>query len=68
MKTDFYVNDLLTECRIIEKAKQLQKELVSMRQRGGFNLQKWSLNAKTGFEADEHHPTVYLAKPSNRLV
>jgi hypothetical protein len=55
-KTDFYVDDLLTSCRTIEEAKQLQKELVSMLQRGGFDLHKRSSDAKIFLEVDKNQP------------
>lgn len=41
---DFYIDDLLTGCENMETAMQLYKEINSLLQKGGFKLQKWSIN------------------------
>lgn len=41
---DFYMDDLLTGCENMETAMQLYKEINSLLQKGGFKLQKWSIN------------------------
>lgn len=41
---DFYMDDLLTGCENMETAMQLYKEMNSLLQKGGFKLQKWSIN------------------------
>ncbi|XP_055701775.1 uncharacterized protein LOC129801041 [Phlebotomus papatasi] len=45
VERDFYVDDLLTGTSDVESAQLLRQELISMLQRGGFSLKKWSSNS-----------------------
>ncbi|XP_055714803.1 uncharacterized protein LOC129808922, partial [Phlebotomus papatasi] len=45
VERDFYVDDLLTGTSDVESALLLRQELISMLQRGGFSLKKWSSNS-----------------------
>lgn len=44
LRTSTYVDDLVTGCSSLEAALQLQKDLISLLQRGGFELRKWASN------------------------
>ncbi|XP_055387124.1 uncharacterized protein LOC129615784 [Condylostylus longicornis] len=47
----FYVDDLLSGADSIEKALEMQKQLLNMMASGGFSLRKWSSNAAELLEA-----------------
>ncbi|XP_055387374.1 uncharacterized protein LOC129615957 [Condylostylus longicornis] len=47
----FYVDDLLSGADSIEKALEMQKQLLNMMTSGGFSLRKWSSNAAELLEA-----------------
>lgn len=42
--TDVYVDDIVTGCDDLEEAKVLQKELIALLHKGGFQLRKWCSN------------------------
>lgn len=44
VSSSFYVDDVLSGAATIEKAKQLQSDLVALLARGGFELHKWCAN------------------------
>ena len=44
IKNDFYVDDVLTGCNSMETVQRLQRELVLLLKRGGFELHKWCSN------------------------
>lgn len=46
IKTDFYVDDLMTGCQNIEEGKEIYKEIKNILTKGGFELQKWITNSK----------------------
>lgn len=43
---DFYVDDLISGCDTTEQAIEISKQIMSILQRGGFDLQKWASNDK----------------------
>jgi len=44
LSNDFYVDDLLSGTHILEKAIDLQQELISLLNTTGFTLRKWACN------------------------
>ncbi|XP_055714197.1 uncharacterized protein LOC129808445 [Phlebotomus papatasi] len=44
LREDFYVDDLMTDAKTINEARQLQKDLINLLAKGGFNLRKWVSN------------------------
>ncbi|XP_035457903.2 uncharacterized protein LOC118281435 [Spodoptera frugiperda] len=44
LQKEFYVDDLVSGHNSLERAKQLQNDLIQLLQRGGMNLRKWSSN------------------------
>lgn len=42
---DMYVDDFISGCDSLEDAKNLQRDMVQLFKRGGFNLRKWSSNS-----------------------
>ncbi|XP_054722042.1 uncharacterized protein LOC129231704 [Uloborus diversus] len=44
IKTDTYMDDIVTGCPDIATARELQRQLKLLLQRGGMNLHKWSAN------------------------
>ncbi|UYV71317.1 hypothetical protein LAZ67_8002609 [Cordylochernes scorpioides] len=47
LKSDFYVDDLLTGCETAENGRKLIRELDQLLQAGGFKLQQWASNKPT---------------------
>ncbi|UYV81320.1 hypothetical protein LAZ67_20000761 [Cordylochernes scorpioides] len=47
LKSDFYVDDLLTGCETVENGRKLIRELDQLLQAGGFKLQQWASNKPT---------------------
>ncbi|UYV64515.1 hypothetical protein LAZ67_3001068 [Cordylochernes scorpioides] len=47
LKSDFYVDDLLTGCETIEIGRKLIRELDQLLQAGGFKLRQWASNKPT---------------------
>ncbi|UYV82903.1 hypothetical protein LAZ67_22001336 [Cordylochernes scorpioides] len=47
LKSDFYVDDLLTGCETIENGRKLIRELDQLLQAGGFKLRQWASNKPT---------------------
>ncbi|UYV60355.1 hypothetical protein LAZ67_1000934 [Cordylochernes scorpioides] len=47
LKSDFYVDDLLTGCETIENGRKLIRELDQLLQAGSFKLRQWSSNKPT---------------------
>lgn len=57
-----FVDDLLTGASTLEKAQQLQHDLIQMLKSGGFNLRKWSRNTTHLIEqlpSEMRHQSVY---------
>ncbi|XP_054717598.1 uncharacterized protein LOC129226994 [Uloborus diversus] len=50
VKSDFYVDDLMTGAESVEEAIQLQQEIIEMLKRGGFEIKKWSSNEELVLE------------------
>ncbi|XP_046964188.1 uncharacterized protein LOC124533067 [Vanessa cardui] len=50
VKTDFYMDDLMTGCQSETEAIQLYEQFNSLLKRGGFTLQKWASNRKGRLE------------------
>lgn len=46
VKTDYYVDDLMTGCQSVEEGKAIYKEMKDLLGKGGFELQKWITNNK----------------------
>lgn len=46
VKTDFYVDDLLTGCQTVEEGTRIYTEMKNLLSKGGFDLQKWITNNK----------------------
>ncbi|CAK1591284.1 unnamed protein product [Parnassius mnemosyne] len=46
VKTDFYVDDLLTGCQTVEEGKGIYEDMKRLLKKGGFELQKWVTNNK----------------------
>lgn len=46
IRTDFYVDDLLTGCESLEEGIRIYTEMNTILKRGGFELQKWITNNK----------------------
>ncbi|XP_026744657.1 uncharacterized protein LOC113505990 [Trichoplusia ni] len=42
IREDFYVDDLISGCDTAEKAIDISKQIITILQRGGFELQKWA--------------------------
>ncbi|UYV69062.1 hypothetical protein LAZ67_6002216 [Cordylochernes scorpioides] len=47
LKSDFYVDDLLTGCETVENGRKLIRELDQLLQAGGFKLRQWASNKPT---------------------
>ncbi|UYV70708.1 hypothetical protein LAZ67_8000337 [Cordylochernes scorpioides] len=47
LKSDFYVDDLLTGCETVENGHKLIRELDQLLQAGGFKLRQWASNKPT---------------------
>ncbi|UYV78853.1 hypothetical protein LAZ67_17000006, partial [Cordylochernes scorpioides] len=47
LKSDFYVDDLLTGCETVENGRKLIRELDQLLQAGGFKLRQWTSNKPT---------------------
>ncbi|XP_054721417.1 uncharacterized protein LOC129231194 [Uloborus diversus] len=50
VKSDFYVDDLMTGAESVEEVIQLQQEIIEMLKRGGFEIKKWSSNEELVLE------------------
>lgn len=59
VKSDFYVDDLLTGVHSIEEGRQLQRELIVLLAKGHFNLRKWNSNS---LELLSHLPEEILER------
>lgn len=46
IKTDLYVDDLLTGANTIEKARTLRDKIIALLAQGGFNIRQWASNDK----------------------
>ncbi|XP_052751852.1 uncharacterized protein LOC113522552 [Galleria mellonella] len=46
VKTDFYMDDLLTGCDTVEEGAIIYEEMNELLRRGGFELQKWMTNSE----------------------
>ncbi|XP_047541323.1 uncharacterized protein LOC125074140 [Vanessa atalanta] len=44
VKTDFYIDDLMTGCQSETEAKEIYKQMNDLLEKGGFKLQKWTSN------------------------
>ncbi|XP_046969714.1 uncharacterized protein LOC124537047 [Vanessa cardui] len=44
VKTDFYIDDLMTGCQSETEAKEIYKQMNYLLEKGGFKLQKWTSN------------------------
>ena len=44
LKRDFYVNDLLTGASTFQGAVKIRNDLISLLNKGGFNIRKWAFN------------------------
>ncbi|XP_045511117.1 uncharacterized protein LOC123706034 [Colias croceus] len=53
LKTDFYMDDLLTGCDSEKEALRLYEEMNELLSKGGFKLQKWSSNSMEVMEGFE---------------
>ena len=59
LKTDTYVDDVISGADSVSKAKHIQEELVKLLAAGGFNLRKWTSNSP---ELMAHIPEEYREK------
>ncbi|XP_055714979.1 uncharacterized protein LOC129809188 [Phlebotomus papatasi] len=62
LREDFYVDDLMTGAKTINEARQLQKDLINLLAKGGFNLRKWVSNTE---ELTAHLQPDQRAIPEN---
>lgn len=46
VKSDFYVDDLLSGCQTVEEGKKIFNDMTNLLSKGGFELQKWVTNDK----------------------
>lgn len=46
VERDFYVDDIITGTATLEEAFELQRQLIELLSRGGFNLRKWNANSE----------------------
>lgn len=60
LKKHTYVDDVITGASTVEDALQLQQQLISLLQRGGFELRKWSSNS---YQLLEALPQEHLESP-----
>ena len=69
LKRDFYVDDLLTGAHTLQDALELRNELITLLNKGGFNLRKWASNHPTlsGEFSDETSNTYRSLDPTDTI-
>lgn len=50
LRSDVYVDDIITGCSTLEEALILKNQLISLLQKGGFDLRKWASNSLSFLE------------------
>lgn len=67
VKSNAYVDDIITGADTIDDALELQGQLISLLSRGGFELRKWSSNAKELLQTlpQDHLETPVFLEASN---